>query len=177
MTTNPKLNLYTGDITVTEISQSSGTNLTPQPTATDAEVTPSADLLTAAPLVEALQNALQEALDDADNRPLSNCLAAKSKTKSEQYERRQGFKGGLITAQLKLKQALADAATIAEHSAAIWRVVALAIRGVTYDEYELHLSHGSTDFTDPCLCERCELYRSVDALPPSVRDIAGRGGR
>jgi hypothetical protein len=134
------------------------THWQPLPTPPAAEVTPSADLLTAAPLVEALKFAEHAA------RALYSSEAKVSFVKL--YTPVYGVDGHLSQALIiqALQQALADAATIAEHSADLCQFINQATKEPPSNVGDL-------------IEERMFIFQAAMALPPSVRDIVGRGGR
>jgi hypothetical protein len=114
------------------------------------------NLLTAAPLVEAVTAYLV----DLNSPPVGHYSQTIARIEASEK------------AMADLKQALADAATIAEHSAAIWRVVQEAINCV---DRISNPANGSD--CEETIKATFDLYAAVGPLPPTVRDIAGRGGR
>lgn len=130
------------------------TNPTPQPTTTDAEVTPSADLLTAAPLYSAMKELLE----------LAECIYIPRRDAEEH--------AASVEVMKDAQQALADAATIAQHSPAIWRVVSTL-------PYLYRFLNEVPDM--PAWLEDSpevlDFLQAYNALLPSVHDLVGRGGR
>lgn len=132
--------------------------------ATAAKVTSSADLLTAAPLVSALEALLES--------PRWLEEATIPKAGIDANPKQVVFNASI--AYLKIvnaQQALADAATIAEHSAAIWYVMACVRTYVAVTEWQPKASPSELQFY------LNKIISSYNALLPSVHDLAGRGGR